>query len=479
MSTFDIAIIVMYFLVMLAIGFYFSRKQNDMEDFYLGGKGIGVFSTMSLWLSAWIGGAAIIGTADNAYTMGITAVWYIGSMCFGFATFGIFFTPIIKEAGDKFEHITYSDLIEDRYDSKCRIISIITTILANIAYNAGQLVAAGSLISMFTGWDFTLCIIIAAAVVTIYTSTGGLLAVTYTDVLQTILIVLSVVIAVPFMFRLTTGAGLTLKSQLPNTYFNLFEWGVPTILGFIITITLTFFTSMDSYTRSFSAKDVKTAQKGTLLAIVGAVIITLVVTYLGMAGKVLYPDMASSDSVIYKIILDVLPNGFKGIMLIGLMSALMSTSSISILSSSANVTRDIYQRYLKPNSSDKELMAVSIISSIMIGVFSTVLAIKMEDIVNILYIAFTINSVGLFLPTISIFYWKKANSKSAFWSMAISLVVVLVWFFGEMLTSIAIFKVDPVWPGLLVAVFFFISLSLKHESSLEDMEKANKYYIER
>lgn len=479
MNTLDIAIVLTYFVLMLGLGIYSSRDQNTMEDFYLGGKGMGTISMMSLWLSSWIGGAAIIGTADNAYQMGITAVWYIWSMCIGFAVFGLFFTPIIKEAGDKFNHITYSDLIEDRYDSKCRIMSIITTILANIAYNAGQLVAAGSLISMFTGWNLAFTILLSAAVVTIYTSIGGLTAVTYTDLIQTGLIVFSLIIAVPFVYNASNIGSTSLRLALPGNYFNILEWGIPTILGFIVTITLTFFTSMDSYTRCFAAKDVKTAQKGTLLAIIGTGIIAVVTTYLGMAGKVIFPSMGQADSVIYKLILEVLPHGVKGLMLIGLISALMSTSSISILSSSANITRDIYQRYLNPSAKDKTLKKISVLSSLVIGILSALLAIRMENIINILYIAFTINSVGLFLPTISIFFWKKSNSNATFWSMGISLIVVLVWFFGNMFSNIGIFKLDPVWPGLIVAAITFIPLSLNHKDTLEDIEKANKYYIER
>lgn len=477
MGILDIIIIVAYLIFMLCLGIYASKKQKNMEDFYLGGKNIGTWSMMSLWLSSWVGGAAIVGTAGNAYSMGITAFWYVGAMCFGFGVFGLLFTGIIKDAGDKFDHITYSDLIEDRYDSKTRMVSIITTILANIAYNAGQLVAAGGIISIFTGWNLSFCIIISAIIVTLYTASGGLLAVTYTDVVQTALIVVALVVAVPYVFKLSGGSNLSLRAQLPESYFDPFAWGIPTILGFIVTISLTFFTSMDSYTRCFAAKDAKTARNGTLLAILGTGGIAFVATYLGMAGKVIFPNLEDPSSIIPKIITDILPRGIKGLMLVGLVSALMSTSDISTLSASANITRDIYHRYINPEASEEKLLKLGVVSSIFIGGLSTLLAIKMMNIVDILYIAFTVNSAGLFLPTISMFFWKKSNSTSAFWSMTLSLVTVLIWFFADMMGLGGIFSIDPVWPGLLVSALVFFTLANTTKSDQIEREKAEKYLV--
>jgi SSS family solute:Na+ symporter len=475
MNIIDISIIVGYLIFMLILGIFASKKQVSMEDFYLGGKKIGTFSMMSLWLSSWVGGAAIIGTAANAYDMGITAFWYVGAMCFGFAIFGSSFTALIKRVGDKFNHVTYPDLIEDRYDSRCRIVSIITTILANIAYNAGQLVAAGGILYTFTGWNITFCIILSAVIVTLYTAFGGLLAVTYTDVVQTIFIVLSLIVAIPFVYNLSGGSLSGLKAHLPESYFHAGSWGISMILGLIVTITLTFFTSMDSYTRCFSAKNEKVARNGTLLAIIGTGGIATAATYLGMAGKIIFPNLADSSSILPTIINDVLPVGVKGLMLVGIISAIMSTSDISTLTASANITKDIYHRYINPRAEDKTLLRLGVMSSIFVGALSTLLALKMMNIVNILYIAFTINSAGLFLPTISIFFWKKGNSKSAFWSMTLSLITVITWFLGNTFNLGKIFTIDPVWPGLLVSAIVFISLSIFSQPTEADIQKANRY----
>ncbi len=477
MEFIDVSIIVIYLLGMLFIGIMSNKNQKTMEDFFLGSKDLNTFSIMSLWLSSWVGGAAIVGTADNAYNMGITAFWYVGAVCIGFAIFGLFFTGLIKDAGDKFDHITYPDLIEDRYDSKCRGITVISTVLANIAYNAGQLVAAGGIISTFLGWSLDTSIIVSSIVVTIYTASGGLTAVTYTDILQTILIVVSLVFAIPTVLKLSGGSIGALRTQLPSSYFKLGSWGFWTILGLVLSIILTFFTSMDSYTRSFAAKDAKTARNGTLLAIIGTGGIAFAVTYIGIAGKAIFPNLSEGTSILSILIIEVLPKGIKGLMLIGLMSAIMSTSDISILSASANITRDIYHRYIDKDAEDKKLLKISTISAVGIGILSTIMALRMLNIIDILYVAFTINSAGLFLPTITMFFWEKANSRAAFYSMLASLVTVLIWFFADLFGLGGIFGIDPVWPGLITSFIIFIPLCLILEQTDEEKLKAKKYLV--
>lgn len=475
MGLLDILIIVGYFIAMIYIGFYASKKQKNMNDYYLGGKKTGTFYMMCLWLSSWVGGASIVGTASNAYSLGITAFWYVGSMCFGFAIFGLTFTRLIKKVGDKFNHVTYPDLIEDRYDSRCRIVSVITTILAYIAYNAGQLVAAGGILHTFTGWNITFCIILSAIVVTIYTATGGFLAVTYTDVIQTVIILGSLIISLPFVWN-ASGGWANMRAQLPAQYFDLGAWGTSMIIGLIVSITLTFFTSMDSYTRCFASKDEKSARNGTLLAMIGTGGIAFIATFIGMAGKIIYPE-ADANSILSTIITDILPVGVRSIMLMGIVSMIMTTSDISTLTASANITRDIYNRYINPKADEKTLLRLGAISSVGIGILSVIMALKMMNIVNILYLAFTINSAGLFLPTISIFFWKKSNSKSAFWSMTLSLSTVILWFLGDSFNLGSIFNIDPLWPGLIVSAMVFIPMSIITKPSAEDERKIKRYVI--
>lgn len=153
---------------------------------------------------------------------------------------------------------------------------------------------------------------------------------------------------------------------------------------------------------------------GTIYAAVLVLIIAGTSTFLGMAGKLILPGLSSSNNVIAALVVELFPHGLKGLVLIGVLSAIMSTADISVLTGSASLTKDIYQRYINPNASDKTLLRVGFGASLFVGVLGAIFGWFTQDIMNILLITFTINSAGLFLPTLGAFFWKKSCSAGAF-----------------------------------------------------------------
>ena len=192
----------------------------------------------------------------------------------------------------------------------------------------------------------------------------------------------------------------------------------------VVSITFSYFTAMDSYTRMFAAKDEKSARNGTILAIVFLGLVAFSATFMGMAARSIFPGLEGGGAAVATMVTEFFPPVIKGLVLAGILAAIMSTGDISILTASANITEDIYHRYINPKASDKFLLRMGMVCSLIVGVLATLLALKMVNIISMLYLAFTINSAGLFLPTFAAFYWKKANASSAFWSMTLALVTV-------------------------------------------------------
>ncbi|QRN86386.1 sodium:solute symporter family protein [Clostridia bacterium] len=474
MSFIDSTIIVVYLVVLLCVGVYANKRQNDMVDYYVAGKSAGVFSITSLWLSSWIGGAAIMGCSAKAFEMGITAMWFVGANAIGCLLFAFTFSGIIKRIGDNLNQLTYPDFIESRYDSRSRVIATITTIVAYIAYTSSQLVAAGSILHILTGLDLGWSFVIATIIIVVYTSIGGFKAVTYTDWIQFILLIVGVVlVGVPLVT--SQMGGISAIGTLPDSYFDIGAWGWPTIISMTVAQIFTFYTSMDSYTRCFAAKDEKTAVKGTVYAAIGIVIIALSTTYLGLAAKVLMPNFEAGNSLLTTLIIRSYPVGIKGLALVGILSAVMSTADICILTASANVTNDIYKRYINKNASQRVLLKVGIASSLVIGTFSAIMAWKMMDIINILFVAFTINSAGLFVPTILGVFWKKGTSRASFISMTLSLVTVLVWYGASSLGLAGIFSAPPLWPGLAVSFVSYLYFSLKGNKGAGESDHTKRF----
>ena len=129
----------------------------------------------------------------------------------------------------------------------------------------------------------------------------------------------------------------------------------------------------------------------------------------------------------------------------------MSTADICVLTSSANVTRDIYERYLNPELGRERMLEISIATSAIVGLCATFLAWKMRDVMEILLVAFTLNSAALFLPTVAAVYFREVDPRAAFWSITLSFATVVTWYLGAAFDWGTPFRVDPLWPGLAVS----------------------------
>jgi SSS family solute:Na+ symporter len=373
--------------------------------------------------------------------------------------FGLFFAARVKRLGVQHDFLTYPEIMESRYDRRTRIVATITTIAAYVGYAAGQIAAAALVLQTLLDWSYLQALLVASGIIILYTATGGFLAVTYTDWVQVgILFVGVTLIGIPV--AITGGGGWsTITTSLPESYFDLGRWGWPTILAMIVSIVLSFFTAMDSYTRCFAARSERAARVGALLA--SALLIPLMVgaVWLGLASNVLFPDMAETGDVLTKFVLEQFPVGLKGILLVGMLAAVMSTANICILTASANLTRDIYQRHINPGVAPERLFRMSMFASAIIGALATLMAWQMRDIVDILLVAFTINSAALFLPSVAMVYFERVDKNAAFWSITCSLVTVVSWYVLGSLETSEIFSVNPLWPGLMVSVTLFSLLT--------------------
>jgi len=461
MGSLDYGVLITYLVALVAIGFWAQRRQKNVEDYYVAGRRLGTVTIACLWIAAWIGGAAVVGTTTRVYEYGVTGVWYVLAQATGCVLFGLLVAARIKRIGDQHRHLTYPDFIEQHYDSRTRIVATATTLLAFTAYSAGQLAASAAILQVMVGWDYEFALLVAGAIVILYTAVGGYLAVTYTDWLQVALLLFGVVVVgIPVAISAAGGWG-DLRAALPDSYYELGAQGWGRIAALVVSMVLAFFVGMDSFSRCFAARDARAARNGALLAAVLIVPLAIAAVWLGLAAAVLYPDHASSgSSVLARFVLDEFPTGLKGLMLVAVLSAIMSTADICILTASANYTRDIHQRYIRPDLSPKSMLRLGILASGVFGGLSMLLAWKMRDIIDILQLGFTINAAGLFLPTVLALYAKRVPASAAFWSIGATLVTVIGWRIAADAGAGGVFATDPLWPGLAVSAVLLTVLTL-------------------
>ncbi len=464
LGSLDTGIVFAYLALMIAIGLYASRQQDSIEDFFVAGGKLGTFSIACLWLASWVGGATIVGGTSKTYEFGISGGWYITCMAVGCLLFGLFFAARVKRLGNHHQLLTYPDFIETRYDSRTRIVATITTILSYVGFAAGQLAAAGAVLSVLLGWDYSSSLLLASAIIVVYTATGGFLAVAYTDYVQfTLLFVGIVIVGIPIAIA-NGGTIEALTTQLPAGHFDPTGWGTSTMLALAVSLPMGFFVGMDSFTRMFAAKNEKSARNGTILAALFLIPLAVGTVWLGMTAALLYPGAENSGDILSRLVMDIFPVGLKGLMLVGILAALMSTADICILTATANGSRDIYQRYVNPDVTPRKLFRLSMILAAVVGVAAAFMAWAMQDVVEILLVAFTINAAGLFIPTIAMVAMKNIDTNAAFWSIALALLVVIGWYAAAAMDFGTVFEIDPLWPGLFVSAVTFFGIGLVSNS---------------
>ena len=476
LSLLDAIIVFGYLAAMVGIGFYTLRRKKDVDDYYVGGRKCGTFAIGCLWMASWIGGATVVGSTDKAYSLGVAALWYCGSMAVGCVLFAVTSTGLIQKVGTKFLALTYPELIEKRYGPAARLMAAVTTFLAYVAYTAGQFLAMATILSGITGWDMTACIWFSAVSMVVYTAIGGFIAVAITGVAQAVIIVLTLSLLMAPLLVIKAGGPANIYQTLPPSFFDFGSWGWGRTIGMTVTIILTFYTSMDSYTRCFASRSEEVARKGTLFAaaLVGLVAVSTIT--IGLAAKVLNPDLPEGASVMNAMML-ILPDGVKGLILIGLLAAIMSTGSVCLLVASANITHDAYKRFLNPGASSSSLVLLGGVSAVVVGGLSVYLAISRQDIIDVLYIAFTVNSAGLFVPTLAALVWRKGGAAAGAWSIGLSLLTVVAWYAGQSLAPESrLFAVDPVWPGLIVSAVVFLVCSRLMPLQIQDQRRLAEFW---
>jgi SSS family solute:Na+ symporter len=454
MGVLDTGILFVYLALLVGLGFYAQRRKQNVEDYFVAGRRRGPATI------AWIGGASVVGTAARVYEFGVTGVWYILAIAIGCLLFGLFLARRVKQFGDRHQHLTYPDFIEQHYDSRTRMVATITTVLAYTAYTAGQLAAAAAILQVLLGWDYGLSLLLAGAVVILYTAIGGYLAVTYTDWVQVALVLLGIVaVGVPVAIS-RAGSWAEMQAALPASHYDLGAQGWDRIAALVVSLVLSFFVAMDSFSRSFAARDAGAAQNGALLAILLILPIAASVTWLGLASAVLYPGHESGAGILTTFVLQAFPPGLKGVMVIGILSAIMSVASICVLTASANYARDIHQRYIQPGITHAAMLRLGALAALGAGGLAMLMAWKMHDIIDILQLGFTINSAALFLPTIAAIYWDHVPAGAAFWSSSTSLATVIGWRTAADAGLGGLFSIDPLWPGLLVSATVVLALTV-------------------
>jgi len=399
----QLLIVAVYFLAVIGIGVRSKRKAGSQNGFFVAHRqGTLPLITGSLVATA-IGGSALIVTSQLGYELGLPGAWWLLVGSVGLVLLGFFFARRVRGAA----LYTLPELVEKQYDRRVSLASAILIVIAWIGVVAGQIVAAGSFLSILGIGSTSFWVVIFTAVVVGYAILGGQFSIIRTDVFQAPIFFIGIFIVLALVFSHVGGLE-GLKASLPLSYFSFptnsaFDWKM--LLSFLILFGATYVVGPDMYSRLFCAKGEKTAQQSAILAALLFIPLAFAITLIGMSAKVLYPEISAKEAF-PQVVSGVLSPGLSGLVIAAVIAALMSSADTCLLSQSVILTEDIIKR-AHPPLDEKKTVLLTRLSLIGLGLVALGLALTLETVYKSLVFAYTVFTCGLVVPVIAGFYKDK------------------------------------------------------------------------
>jgi len=327
---------------------------------------------------------------------------------------------------------------------------------------AGAKLAAGSIFAEVTTFNpLTFSLYVIAVVILLYTVLGGLKAVIYTDTIQWI-VLLSGLLLVGFPFAyIKLGGWEAMIATLPASHFSFSNISIITLVNWACTIVPIWFIAMTLYQRVYASPNVKEARKAFFIAgIFEYPFMAFAGVLFGMLARIAFPG-SEPEMALPLMLTHVLPVGMSGFLLASYFSAVMSTADSCLIASSGNFTNDILSLFIKKKVSDKFLIRLSQVVTLVVGVLALLLAGTFQSVLEIVLQAYGFMVSGLLVPTLAAYFTKKPDALAA--------TVSMLGGGGFTLTSILIkaklpLSLDATVFGLAIAFILFITVTYIRKS---------------
>src|SRR5512140_3380237 len=357
----DILVIVAYFLILSGIAYWAARREKNVSaDFFLASRDVGWLAVGASLFASNIGSEHLVGLAGTGAASGLAVGHFEWIACFMLLLLGWLFVPFYLRSGV----YTMPEFLERRFNSAARWyftwVSVVGYVLTKISVT---LFAGGVVMRAVTGWDLYTSAGILIVITGLYTILGGLRAVIYTEVLQAIVLIIGSA-ALTVLGLNAIGGWSELHARLPADFFSMwkpsshpdFPWtGV--VFGAPILGVWYWCTDQHIVQRVLAAKNVTAARRGTIFAGYLKVLPVFIFVLPGMVAAALYADVrgGAADAAYPSLVTRLLPAGFKGLVLAGMLAALMSSLASAFNSCSTLLTWDVYRK-LRPQATETELV---------------------------------------------------------------------------------------------------------------------------
>ncbi|CAM3805255.1 sodium/proline symporter [Bacillus luti] len=475
--------IFIYLLAMLAIGIYFSKKDLSHNDYFLGGNKLPgwalAFSERATGESAYM----FLGAIGFIYVAGLSGIWILSGMFLGVIFSWIFLSKRFMTEQQKYKVNSLTDYIAVKFPKHADIIrwlASIVLVLFFVCYLAAQFSGMGKTVYSFSGFNITWGTIIIAIIIIAYSCMGGFMSVVWTDTIQSFLMLVSFIIVPIAAFMEIQNQGLSISTELAKMENGADSWvgGLNGIaLGTMLFTNVSWFFGWLGGQPQLSSRFMAiTTEKERITGRNMAILWTLVV-YIGaflsaIFASTLYKQGTIDDPemILPYMVFDILPPWVAGIIIAGILAAIMSTASSQLLVITTSISEDIIHKTLRWNISSKKLVHLSRIVAVISGIVGIIISLKSGSVIYSL-VSFAWAGIGNTFSAIIllIFFWKRMSGAGV-------IATIIVGFFSAIIWSLSPLEVlvSAKAATFFICLFVGIIVSLLRPDSEEELVKLGK-----
>ncbi len=448
----DIFVVLIYAAGMIALGWYGMRRAKTRDDYLVAGRNLGPGFYLGTMAATVLGGASTIGTVRLGYVHGISGFWLCGAIGLGIVGLSLFLAkPLLK-----LKIYTVTQVLERRYNPAARHASALIMLVYALMIGATSTIAIGTVMQVLFGLPFWVSILIGGGVVVLYSTIGGMWSLTLTDIVQFLIMTVGLVFLLMPLSINDAGGWDALVAKLPASYFDFTAIGWDTIVTYFLIYFFGIFIGQDIWQRVFTARSETVAKVAGSAAGIYCVLYGMAGALIGMAAKVLLPDLENVNNAFASVVEHSLPNGIRGLVIAAALAALMSTASAGLLAASTTVTQDLLSRLRRGRGqSDNGDVHENRIATLLLGLVVLGIALVVSDVISALTVAYNLLVGGMLIPLIGAIYWKRATTAGAITSMTLGFLTVLVFMIKDGLDANT-----PIYYSLAVGLLSFVLVSL-------------------
>lgn len=460
----------LYFLLMIGIGVWaYFKADNDSAGYMLGGRnlspGVAALSAGASDMSGWL----LLGLPGYMYSSGVVSIWIALGLTIGAFANYLLVAPRLRVYTEIADNaITLPDYFANRFEDKShllRVISAIVIILFFTVYTAASLAGGGKLFDSALGMSYNTGLWVTAGVVVIYTLFGGFLAVSTTDFVQGIIMLLAMIIVPLVAFTDLGGVGATsnairnIDPEMLNIFSGMTFFGILSLLAW----GLGYFGQPHIIVRFMairSVKDVPTARRIGMSWMIVSLIGALMTGFAGRAYVQKTAMTLDDPETIFLVFTNFLFHPLvSGFLLAAILAAIMSTISSQLLVVSSSLTRDVYKLFFDREASEARQVMVGRISVVLVAVVAIFLASDPDSSVLALVSNAWAGFGAAFGPLVVIsLMWKRMNRNGALAGMIVGALTVIVWIYGGFETPSGVPLND--WLYAIIPGFILSSIAI-------------------